>query len=78
MLRASDVIDTACISKISNFFVNSNLHTKRLYPLNQGPRTDVLMKKNKIRKYRDDVALSKSAVMQRNQPNPQCCARGVG
>jgi hypothetical protein len=30
--------------KNSNIFANSNLFSKRLYPLNQGPRTDVLMK----------------------------------
>jgi hypothetical protein len=37
--------DTACILKNSNILVNSNLYSKRLEPLNQGHRLDVLMKK---------------------------------
>jgi hypothetical protein len=45
MQSACGVIDTACKSKILIFFVNSNLYAQRLKSLNQGPRTDVLIKK---------------------------------
>jgi hypothetical protein len=43
--------------KNSNIFANSNLYSKRLKPLNQEPRTDVLMKKKEGRKSRDTVPL---------------------
>jgi hypothetical protein len=36
---------TSCSFENYNFFPNSNLYLKRFYPLNQGPRMDVLMKK---------------------------------
>jgi hypothetical protein len=49
--------DTSCILKNSNNFANSNLYLKRLQPLNQGPRTEVLMKKNEGRKFRNPVPL---------------------
>jgi hypothetical protein len=47
MHHACGINDTACILKNSNIFANSNLYSKRLLPLNQEPRTDVLMKKNR-------------------------------
>jgi hypothetical protein len=45
MHHACGINDTACIVKNSNIFANSNLYSKRLKPLKQEPRTDVLMKK---------------------------------
>jgi hypothetical protein len=51
------VNDTACIFKNLNICANSNLFSKRLWPLNQEPRTDVLMKKTEDRKSRDTVPL---------------------
>jgi hypothetical protein len=43
---------------LEKFFAKSNLYTKRLWPLNQGPMTNVLIKKNREgRKSRDTVIL---------------------
>jgi hypothetical protein len=57
MHRACGVNDTACKLKNSNIFANSNLYSKRLSPINQEPRTDVLMKKTEGQKSRDTVPL---------------------
>jgi hypothetical protein len=46
MHLACYVNDTAFILKNSNIFANTNLNL--LLPLNQGPRTDVLMKKLRV------------------------------
>jgi hypothetical protein len=47
-------------SKIDHISVNSKQNSKRLYPVNQGPRTDVLIKKTEGRKSRDTVFLNYS------------------
>jgi hypothetical protein len=54
---ACGVNDTECIFKNSYIFANSNSYSKMLWPLNQGSRTDVLMKKTEGWKSRDTVPL---------------------
>jgi hypothetical protein len=58
MHHACGINDTAWIFKNSNIFANSNLYSERLYPLNQEPRTDVLMEKTEGWKSRDSVPLT--------------------
>jgi hypothetical protein len=60
MHHACGINDTVCILKNSNICANSNLYSKRFEPLNQEPRTDVLMKKSEGRKSCDTVPLNDS------------------
>jgi hypothetical protein len=50
-------------SKIDHISANSKQNSKRLYPVNQGPRGYCLMKKNRGSKSRDTVPLIRHQVL---------------